>query len=161
MSEMPTQNRPEAPQYPPAAVDDFDTKAVIARSRQIMAQRAASFDVGMYAPAPCPNPSGYQPVERKVLIEPKPVEDKIGSIILPDSEKDKQEFAQMEGVIIAASPLAFDYATPAEYEAVNAVKPKAGDRVLYAKYAGFTVKGKDGKEYRVINDQDICATVSE
>lgn len=101
------------------------------------------------------NPSGIWPVEHKVLIDPMPVEEKIGSILLPDESKEREQFAQMKGRIVAVSPFAFDYA---EY---GDQKPQPDTLVLFAKYAGVIVRGKDGKEYRLVNDQDICATIEE
>jgi co-chaperonin GroES (HSP10) len=108
------------------------------------------------------NTTGINPTEFKVLIAPKPVEEKIGSIIMPDQFKDSEKYATVEGHIIAASPLAFTYARQDEWDEAGAVKPKAGDRVLYAKYAGVRVKSpKDGQEYLLINDKDLVATVEE
>jgi len=104
------------------------------------------------------NESGISPTEFKCLIFPKPVEEKSkGGIILPDETKDRDQFAQLEGTLIDASPLAFTY-HDGTVETFN--PPKAGDQVLFAKYAGTTVKGRDGKEYRIVNDKDICAVVS-
>lgn len=103
------------------------------------------------------NLSGIRPSEFKVLIEPKSVESKSpGGILLPDDVKDRKEFAQQEGVVVAASPLAFSYASK---EAWDGQEPKVGDRVSYAKYAGALIKGKDGKEYRVVNDKDLFAVL--
>lgn len=102
------------------------------------------------------NTTGIRPTEFKCLIAPKPVEDKVGSIIIPDATKESEKYAQIEGQIVAMSHLAFTYATADEW---GEHKPKPGDRVLYAKYAGVRVKGKDGKEYVLVNDKDICAVV--
>lgn len=105
------------------------------------------------------NQTGIHPTEYKVLIAPKPVEERSkGGIIIPDMTKDSEKYASIEGRIVAISHLAFTYATPDEW---GAHKPKAGDQVLYAKYAGVRVKGKDGKEYVLVNDKDICATIDE
>jgi chaperonin GroES len=104
------------------------------------------------------NPSGIRPTEFKVLILPKEVEQKTaGGILLPDEHKDRQQFAQQEGTIIAVAPLAFTYASKDEWERVDGHPPKVGDRVSFAKFAGAMMKGKDGKEYRVVNDKDIFA----
>jgi co-chaperonin GroES (HSP10) len=105
------------------------------------------------------NPSGISPIEYKVLIDPVKVEEKIGSIIIPDATRDAEKYAQIKGRIVAASPLAFSYASPEEYEAAGARKPAPGDMVLFAKYAGVRVKGKDGVEYLIANDKDITAIV--
>lgn len=102
------------------------------------------------------NPSGIYPIEFKALIKPKAVDEKSkGGIILPDETKDRDQFAQMEGTLVAASPLAFTYEN-----AINWDKPKVGDCVLFAKYAGAKVTGKDGVEYRLVNDKDIAAVLS-
>lgn len=101
------------------------------------------------------NPSGIYPTEYKVLILPKQVDEKTkGGIIIPDQTKERDQFAQMEGEIVAVSPLAFTYDDWKE-----ASSPKVGDRVLFAKYAGASVIGKDGKEYRICNDKDLAAVL--
>ena len=107
------------------------------------------------------NPSGITPTEFKVLIDPEPIEQKIGSIFIPESTQDAEKYAQIKGRVVARSPHAFSYATQAEWDAVGAEKPKAGDVVLYAKYAGVRVKGRDGREYLIVNDKDVCATIEE
>lgn len=107
------------------------------------------------------NPSGIKPTEYKVLIDPTPVETKVGSIILPETTVDSEKFAQIKGRVVAASPLAFTYASREEWEAAGAVPPKPGDIVLHAKYAGVRTKGKDGREYLIVNDKDITAIIEE
>ena len=108
-----------------------------------------------------PNPTGIYPTEYKVLIEPKGVETKIGSIIVPVSEQEKQKWATTEGTLIAVSPLAFTYAKHDEWKDAGAAPPKPGDRVIFAKYAGNHVKGKDGKEYVLANDKDVMAVLAD
>lgn len=104
------------------------------------------------------NSSGIIPTEFKCLIEPKPIETKIGSIIIPIETQDKEKYAAVEGRIVAVSHLAFSYATPEEW---GGKKPGPGQQVLHAKYAGVRVKGKDGKEYLLANDKDILALIEE
>lgn len=104
------------------------------------------------------NPSGINPVEYKCLVSPTEVSGKIGNIFIPDEHKDREQFAQMEGVLVAVSPLAFTYADKADWG--DAEMPKPGDRVLFAKFAGVKVKGKDGKDYRIINDKDLSAVLT-
>ena len=108
------------------------------------------------------NESGIMPTEFKVLISPKEVDEKTkGGIIIPDATKDRDQYAQMEGTLVAVSPLAFTYAKQDEWEAAGGAPPTVGDRVLFAKYAGAVVKSmKDGKDYRLVNDKDIAAVLS-
>ena len=92
-------------------------------------------------------------------MQPIKVDEKTkGGIILPDEHKDREQFAQMQGTLIAVSPLAFTYADAADWG--DSEKPKPGDKVMFAKYAGAAVKGKDGADYRIINDKDISAVLA-
>lgn len=100
------------------------------------------------------NKSGIKPVEYKVLILPDKVEEKTtGGIILPDMTKDRDQMAQVKGVIVAVSPDAFCT------EEWRCSAPRLGMRVYYGKYAGYTVRGADGEDYRLVNDKDIVATI--
>ena len=99
------------------------------------------------------NESGFQPVEYKVLIAPSEVEEvSKGGIIIPESAKEKEKFAKAEGIIVAIGAICFT-----EPEWLHC--PKVGDTVLFDKYAGCLVKGKDGKSYRLISDKEIGAIV--
>lgn len=105
---------------------------------------------------PLPNPSGIHPTEFKVVIKPKEMETvSKGGIIIPMGEAEKLHNAATEGTIIAVSPLAFSYEKwPDGYG-----PPKVGDRIVYSKYAGMKLKGKDAVEYIIANDKDICAVL--
>jgi chaperonin GroES len=96
---------------------------------------------------------GIRPSEYNVLIAPEDTEEMIGSIILPTTAKEANDIATMRGRLVAVSPHAFTYADnwPA------GTMPKAGDPILYAKYAGTLVEGADGREYRLCKDKDVAA----
>lgn len=101
------------------------------------------------------NKSGIEPMEFKVLIAPKKVEEKTqGGIYLPDQARDKERFAMQEGVLVAVGALAFTEPNWLE-------KPKVGDTVMFDRYAGGLIKGRDGEEYRLINDKEISARIRE
>lgn len=107
-----------------------------------------------------PNPSGITPLEHKVLLKPEPVETKSkGGIIFADETKDSEKFKTVRGTIIALSPFAFSYVSDAEWATSSTPKPKPGDTVLYAKFAGMWIKGSDGEEYLLANDEDLIAVV--
>lgn len=102
------------------------------------------------------NKSGIFPIEYKILVAPIEVDEKTkGGIIIPDQTKERDQFAQMQGTLVAVSPLAFSYEGTVEWS-----KPKPGDKVLFAKYAGTVVDGKDGKKYRLVNDKDVAAVLA-
>lgn len=99
---------------------------------------------------------GLMPSEFNVLILPEKIEDKVGNIFIPETSKDAKEQAGQRGRLIAVSPVAFDYASFTEDQ-----KPKPGDVVLFAKFAGTAVKGLDGRDYRVMKDRDIMAVEAD
>lgn len=105
------------------------------------------------------NPTGIVPTEFKCLILPKEVEQvSKGGIILSSQTIDAEKATTIEGAIIAVSHLAFTYATEAEWDGK---KPRPGQRVIFAKYAGVRHKAKDGQEYLLINDKDVVAVIEE
>lgn len=101
------------------------------------------------------NESGIRPVEFKVVIKPDRVEEKVGSILMPDEAHEKQKWAQVKGTLIAKGGKAFgDPFTPEEAE-----KLQPGARIMFSKYQGVTFYGPDGDEYRLCVDKDIGGLV--
>lgn len=99
------------------------------------------------------NRSGIEPVDVRVLVLPeKPKETSAGGIIIPDTTKDREKFASMKALVVAIGNNAFN-------EWGDALTPSVGERVLTAQYAGINVKGDDGQDYRVVNDEDIIAVL--
>ncbi len=106
------------------------------------------------------NDSGLVPVEFMVVVELDPAEEKTaGGIILTKQTVEADEISAQQGVLVAASPLAFTY----EHWPEGSRKPEIGDRVLFRKYAGGqggifrkTVHGA-GKRWRIMNDRDVLA----
>jgi len=100
------------------------------------------------------NESGIYPVGNRVLVLPDVIEEKTeGGIFIPDQISERHGMAQTLGILVDLGADSFDgykenFATP-------------GDRVCFAKYGGLSVRGKDGKQYRIINDVDITAKVDE
>jgi co-chaperonin GroES (HSP10) len=99
------------------------------------------------------NTSGLQPLDVRVLVLPDPVAEKVGSIFVPDAHKEREKFAQMKGTLVAIGVNAWAEAAQTQ----GFVKPVPGDRVLISKYGGVLVTGDDGKDYRIMNDEDVTA----
>ena len=96
-----------------------------------------------------------------VLVEPREVEAKTsGGLYLPDQTKERDEFARMDGVLVAASPMAFtfegDWPDGREEE-----KPKIGAHVIFSRYGGEEVTGKDGGKYWIMKDRNIAAVMED
>lgn len=103
------------------------------------------------------NESGISPVEYNIVVRMDPVEEKTaGGILLPGSKTDRDKLAADEGVIVAASPLAFGYAEWPE----GARVPQVGDRVLMAQFDG-RIWERGGVTYRLIKDKSVIAVIDE
>lgn len=106
---------------------------------------------------PVMNNSGLRPMEYNVVIRMDPTEETTaGGIILPSAKKERDELATDEGTLIALSPHAFTYADWPE----GAAHPQAGDRVLFAQYAGRMWE-RDGVKYRLVKDKDVVAVIDQ
>lgn len=104
------------------------------------------------------NASGIVPLDHRLLVLHDSVEEKIGSIIIPDAELDKKKYAQTKATIIATGDMCWAEAKhDAKAFGIEARFPDAGDRVLLGRYTGDTHKGRDGREYVVVNDTDVIA----
>ena len=89
--------------------------------------------------------SKIQPLADRVLIKPEAAEEKtVGGIIIPDSAKEKP----LRGEVLAVGEGTKD----------EAMILKAGDRVLYGKYAGTELE-RDGEKYLIMRQSDVLAKV--
>ncbi|MDI9570538.1 MAG: co-chaperone GroES [Pseudomonadota bacterium] len=91
-----------------------------------------------------------RPLQDRVIVERLAEEEKTkGGIIIPDTAKEKP----MEGKVIAAGK-----GRVAEDGKLIKLDVKAGDRVLFSKYAGTEVK-IEGKEYLIMREDDILGVI--
>jgi co-chaperonin GroES (HSP10) len=103
---------------------------------------------------------GLQPVEYNVILALAKAPEKVGNlglIIAPDDTRETAGLAMQVGRIIAMSPLAFGY----EAWPPGSRRPRIGDAVWFARYAGGLFEGLDGAEYRIVKDKDIGAIIVE
>ncbi len=86
-----------------------------------------------------------KPLADRVLIEPSAAEEKTaGGIIIPDTAKEKPQ----RGTVIAVGAGKKD----------EPMTVKAGDVVLYGKYAGTEIN-VDGNDYLIMRESDILAII--
>lgn len=86
-----------------------------------------------------------KPLADRVLVEAAEAETKTaGGIIIPDTAKEKP----MRGKVVAVGTGKKD----------EPITVKAGDTVLYGKYAGTEIQ-IDGKEYLIMRESDIYAII--
>lgn len=89
-----------------------------------------------------------KPLGDRVVIRVLEQEEKtVGGIYLPDTAKEKP----CEGEIIAAGPGKLQ-----EDGSRIALDVKAGDKVIFSKYAGTEVK-YEGEKYLIVSERDILA----
>lgn len=92
------------------------------------------------------------PVDDFVVIEELGAKDKTpGGIILPDNAKQKP----YQGKVVAVGP-----GKRCDDGTRNAVCVKVGDTVLFGKYSGADVE-LDGKEFKIIRESEIFATLTK
>lgn len=105
------------------------------------------------------NTSGIRPVEYNILVLPQEVETKTkGGLYLPDDTKEREQFAQIEGVLVAVSPMAFAFE---DWPADDDSKPKIGDRVIFRRYEATEIKGRDGRNYWLMKDRAIAGVMDD
>lgn len=91
-----------------------------------------------------------KPLADRVLIEAAPEkEEKIGSIFIPDTAKEKPNM----GIVVAAGP-----GKVTDDGKTVPLQVKAGQKVLYGKYSGTEIK-ENGKEFLIVRESDILAIV--
>ncbi len=95
--------------------------------------------------------TSLKPLGDRVIVQPREKEEMTKSgIVLPDTATEKPQ----EGSVLAVGPgRMLDNGKRVEMDV------KAGDKVLFAKYAGTEVK-LDGEDYLVIRESDLLAVVT-
>lgn len=85
-----------------------------------------------------------QPLDERVLVKPIEEEEKVGSIVIPDTAKEKPNM----GKVIAVG-------TDEEIKKLI----KVGDKVLFGKYAGEEIKIQ-GVKHLLVSRSDLLAKIA-
>jgi len=92
-----------------------------------------------------------RPLHDRVIVKRLDNERKTASgIVIPDNVAEKPD----QGEVVAVGPGKRD-----EHGKLIAVELKVGDRILFGKYAGQTVK-VEGEELLVMREEDIMGVIS-
>jgi chaperonin GroES len=86
-----------------------------------------------------------KPLADRVLVLPAQAEEKVGGIIIPDTAKEKPQ----RGKVVAVGQGTKD----------DAMILKAGDEVLYGKYAGTEIEN-EGEKYLMMRQSDVLAVLA-
>jgi len=92
----------------------------------------------------------FRPLHDRVLVRRLEEDEKVGSIIIPDTAKEKPS----QGEIISVG-------SGARNETGEIVAPdvKAGDKILFGKWSGTEVK-IDGEDLLIMKESDVLGIVS-
>jgi len=91
-----------------------------------------------------------RPLQDRIIVKRVAEEEKTrGGIIIPDTAKEKP----IEGTVLAVGN-----GKVLEDGRVRSLDVKAGDRILFTKYAGTEVK-LDGEEHLIIREEDILGVI--
>ena len=85
-----------------------------------------------------------KPLGERVLVLPAPAEEKVGSIIIPDTAKEKP----LHGKVVATGNGTKD----------EEMFLKEGDEVLYGKYSGTELE-YEGTKYLMMRQSDVLAVI--
>jgi len=93
-----------------------------------------------------------RPLHDRVIVERiEESEQRIGGIIIPDSAKEKPQ----QGKIIAAGKGRIE-----KDGKVTPLDVKAGDTILFGKYAGQEIK-IDGNEYLIMREEEVLGVIEK
>jgi chaperonin GroES len=93
-----------------------------------------------------------RPLQDRIIVKRVAEEEKTkGGIIIPDTAKEKP----IEGKVIAAGK-----GKVLEDGKVRPLDVKAGDKVLFSKYAGTEIK-LDGEEHLIMREEDILGVIED
>jgi co-chaperonin GroES (HSP10) len=105
-----------------------------------------------------PNDCGIKPAGHRVLVKPDEyMKSYQGVIEMPPNLKDRSQNAMTAGSVVSVGKTAYQ-----ERGFGNGVAWCApGDRVMFSRYGGTQIKGKDGGTYRIVADEDILALLDD
>jgi len=93
-----------------------------------------------------------RPLQDRIIVKRVAEEEKTkGGIIIPDTAKEKP----IEGKVLAVGN-----GKVLEDGTVRPLDVKAGDRILFSKYAGTEIK-LDGDEHLIMREEDILGVVED
>jgi chaperonin GroES len=93
-----------------------------------------------------------RPLHDRIIVERvEEEEQRVGGIIIPDSAKEKP----MQGKVIAVGNGRIE-----KDGKVTPLDVKAGDTILFGKYAGQEIK-VDGSEYLIVREEEVLGVIEK
>ena len=104
--------------------------------------------------------SGIVPLGDNVVVKPDKVADKVGSIIITEQQKERQQFAAESGILVGLGPDAYLWSSDRQRK-FEGVRPQPGQHVVMKRYSGISTFGLDGEIYWVMSDSCIGAVYAD
>ncbi len=117
---------------------------------------------------------GIYPTGNKVLVKPDDIEEVTeGGIVIPKEVTDKHQLSVCFGVVVGLGADCYQHTThiterliDGHWKAVERTRigysedfAQVGDRIAFSIYVGRSFTGLDGKDYKLINDEDIISRI--
>jgi len=105
------------------------------------------------------NQSGFTPLADSVIVLCDVAPDQTsGKLFITADVQLKQQMMAETGVIVAIGEGAFQWLSDRTRPWIGH-RPEVGERIVFERYAGREQTGLDGKQYRIMSDRCIAATV--
>jgi len=104
----------------------------------------------------------FRAVGWRIIVEPFKAAETEGVIALPKETVAVQKVNEYRGTVVSVGPLA--YQDPVKFQPTGHANPgwcNVGDVVAYDSRGGKRMFAADGREYRVMNDEDIIARITD
>ena len=96
--------------------------------------------------------AGFRPMHDRVMVKRVEAEEKTaGGVIIPDTAKEKPQ----QGKVIAVGKGRLE-----KDGKVTPLDVKAGDTILFGKYAGQEIK-IDGKDYLIMREEEVLGVIEK
>lgn len=107
------------------------------------------------------NACGMVPIGDHILVLIDAAVDRSkGGIIITDDLLAKRQMAAETGTVVALGEGAFYWNSERSREFLGR-KPKPGDHIMFARYAGRFITGNDGHHYRVMIDKEVAGIATD
>jgi len=105
------------------------------------------------------NTSGLSPSGHAVLLEPYEPEIRASILVIPDAVKKRTAMAETRARVIAVGPQAWRQEARL-WGLWRIPRARVGDKVIITAYCGIICQGTaDGKQYRMVNDEDLFSII--
>ena len=102
------------------------------------------------------------PVGHRIVVRIGEARKKQGTIIIPDTAREREKYAGEIGEIVALGPTAGYNFDDKMIKGASGRVAEAGDTIAFNPYAGHNFKDPvTGEEFKILNDEDVLAIIDK